>query len=183
MLTLADIPLSFQVGLSDHVELFFNTTAYRGIKVNATRNLSSFYLPNSKVFIGAGFTSGPAVVLAPRGPGVPLVTGAVYRPTGTQPFVPFNYVGGSIGNLGLNFPFTSGPSFGYPAGPRRLLSASTSGGNGADIFPGIGSVYGSILPGIVLQTTPLLNVAGAPAGEAPAVFTLAPSYLPDAPFR
>jgi hypothetical protein len=179
---IADIPLSFQVGLSDHVELFFNTTAYRGIKVNATRNLSSFYLPNSKVFIGAGFTSGPAVVLAPRGPGVPLVTGAVFRPTGTQPFVPFNYVGGSIGNLGLNFPFTSGPSFGYPAGSQALLSATTSGGHGADIFPGIGSVYGSILPGIVLQTTPLLNVAGAPAGSAPAVFTLAPSYLPDAPF-
>jgi hypothetical protein len=178
---IADIPLSFQVGLSDHVELFFNTTAYRGIKVNSPRNLSSFYLPNSKVFIGAGFTSGPAVVLAPRGPGVPLVTGAVFRPTGTQPFVPFNYVGGTIGNLGLNFPFTSGPSFGYPPGPA-LLSATVSGGHGADNFPGIGSVYGSILPGIVLATTPLLNVAGAPAGTAPAVFTLAPSYLPDAPF-
>lgn len=178
---ISDIPLSFQVGLSDHVELFFNTNAYRGIKVNATRNLSSFYLPNSKVFIGAGFTSGPAVILAPRGPGVPLVTGAVFRPTGTQPFVPFNYVGGSVGTLGLQFPFTPGPSFGYPVGPA-LMSASTSGGNGADIFPGTGSVFGSILPGIVLATQPLFNVAGAPAGEAPAVFTLAPSYLPDAPF-
>jgi hypothetical protein len=179
---IADVPLSFQVGLSDHVELFFTTTALRGIKINSPRNLSAFYLPNSKVFIGSGFTSGPAVVLAPRGPGVPLVTGAVFRPTGTQPFVPFNYVGGSIGSLGLQFPFASGPSFGYPAGTNALLSASASNGSGADNFPGIGSVYGSILPGIVLQTTPLLNVAGAPGGEAPVVFTLAPTYLPDAPF-
>lgn len=179
---IADIPLSFQVGLSDHLELFFTTTAYRGIKVNSTRNLSAFYLPNSKVFIGAGFTSGPAVVLAPRGPGVPLITGPVFRPTGTQPFVPFNYVGGSIGSLGLQFPFTSGASFGYPAGTNALLSATASSGAGADNFPGIGSVYGSILPGIVLATQPLFNVAGAPSGEAPAVFTLAPTYLPDAPF-
>ena len=84
--------------------------------------------------------------------------------------------------MDCNFPFTSGPSFGYPPGPPALLSATVSGGNGADNFPGIGSVYGSILPGIVLATQPLFNVAGAPTGEAPAVFTLAPSYLPDAPF-
>lgn len=180
---IADIPLSFQVGLSDHVELFFNTTAYRGIKINSPRNLSSFYLPNSKVFIGGGFTSGPAIVLAPRGPGAALYTGAVFRPTGTQPFVPFNYVGGQIGTLGLIPPFFSGPLFGYAPGTNALLSAAVSGGNGADNFPGIGSVYGSVLPGIVLATQPLLNVAGAPTtGNAPAVFTLAPTYLPDAPF-
>lgn len=179
---IADVPLSFTVGLSDHLEIFFTTTALRGIKVNAPRNLSAFYLPNSKVFIGAGFTSGPAIVLAPRGPGVPLQTGAIYRPTGTQPFVPFNYVGGSIGTLGLNLPFTSGPTFGFAPGSQALLGAAAANGSGADNFPGIGSVYGSILPGIVLATTPLLNVAGAPAGTAPAVFTLAPTYLPDAPF-
>lgn len=179
---IADVPLSFTVGLSDHLEIFFTTTALRGIKVNAPRNLSAFYLPNSKVFIGASFQSGPAVVLAPRGPGVSLYSGAVFRPTGSQPFVPFNYVGGTIGRLGLTPPFVSGPTFGYPAGTNALLSASASNGSGADNFPGIGSVYGSILPGIVLATTPLFTVAGAPAGEAPVVFTTAPTYLPDAPF-
>jgi len=112
-----------------------------------------------------------------------LYTGAIFRPTGTQPFTPFNYVGGTIGSLGLNFPFFSGPSFGYPAFTQALLSASASNGSGADNFPGIGSIYGSILPGLVLQTANIgNNVAGAPAGEAPVVFTTAPSYLPDAPF-
>ena len=31
---IADIPLSFNVGLNDHIELFFKTNGYRGIKVN-----------------------------------------------------------------------------------------------------------------------------------------------------
>src|SRR3712207_2031539 len=48
------IPLSFNVGLSDHVELFFSTEGYRGVKVNNPQNLSSFYLPNSQLFFGAG---------------------------------------------------------------------------------------------------------------------------------
>ena len=41
---IVDIPLSFNVGLNDHVELFFKTNGYRGIKVNNPPNLSSFYL-------------------------------------------------------------------------------------------------------------------------------------------
>src|SRR6202521_3418428 len=41
---------SFNVGLNDHIELFFKTTAYRGIKVNNPQNLSSFYLPNTRMF-------------------------------------------------------------------------------------------------------------------------------------
>jgi hypothetical protein len=49
---IVDIPLSFNVGVSDHLELFFKTTGYRGIKVNNPLNLSSFYLPNSQVFCG-----------------------------------------------------------------------------------------------------------------------------------
>ena len=61
---------------------------------------------------------------------------------------------------------------------RDLAAAAGS----ADLFPGLGSVYGSILPGVVLQTTALVNRAGAPAGLGPSVFALAPSYLPDAPF-
>ncbi len=42
----------------------------------------------------------------------------------------------------------------------------------ADNFPGIGSVYGGILPGIVLS----------PGITVPTVYTTAPTYLPDAPF-
>ncbi|MBA2732615.1 MAG: hypothetical protein H0U54_06955, partial [Acidobacteria bacterium] len=37
---ISEVPLSFNVGLSDHLELFFNTTAYRGIRVNTPQNLS-----------------------------------------------------------------------------------------------------------------------------------------------
>src|SRR4028118_2376527 len=46
---ITDTPLSFQVGLADHLELFFNTNGYRGVKVNSPQNLSSFYLPNTAI--------------------------------------------------------------------------------------------------------------------------------------
>src|SRR2546421_12739749 len=58
---ITDWPASFNVGLNDHLELFFKTNAYRGIKVNNPQNLSSFYLPNTQGFFGAGLLgSGPA---------------------------------------------------------------------------------------------------------------------------
>jgi hypothetical protein len=83
-----EVPVSFQIGLSDHLELWFNTDAYRAVKVNSPRNLSGFYLPNSGLFIpGLGVTRPPAIVLAPRGPGVPQFQGAIFRPAGA-PFVP-----------------------------------------------------------------------------------------------
>ena len=44
---IVDTPLSFNVGLNDHVELFYKTNGYRGVKVNNPQNLSSFYLPNT----------------------------------------------------------------------------------------------------------------------------------------
>src|SRR5919107_5453472 len=99
---LTEVPISFQVGLNDHLELFFNTDAYRGIKVNNPQNLSSFYLPNSQLkfpFLG----SGPAIVLAPQGPNVGTIRNtAVFRPAFNQPFVPFPFVGGSAGTFGLS---------------------------------------------------------------------------------
>lgn len=179
---ITSVPLSFQVGITDHIELFFSTDAYRGIKVNSPRNLSGFYLPNSRVRIGAALTSAPAIVMSPRGTGTPQFQGAVFRPTGNQIFVQFPYVNGNAGTYGLLPPFFSGPVFGFAANTNALLGPPRTGGNGADNFPGIGSVYGSILPGVVLQTTTLFTANGAPAGEGPLVFTLAPSYLPDAPF-
>ncbi|MGB7070274.1 MAG: hypothetical protein WBD22_12335 [Pyrinomonadaceae bacterium] len=179
---ISEVPVSFQVGLTNNFELFFNTDAYRAVKVNSPRNLSGFYLPNSQVFINGANRSAPAIVLSPQGPGVSQFPNqAIFRPTGA-PFTQYPYIGGSIGTLGFLPPFFSGPVFGFPAGTNALLGPATAGGNGADNYPGIGSVYGSILPGVVLTTNPLLGAAGQVLGEAPGVFTLAPSYLNDAPF-
>jgi hypothetical protein len=187
---IVEIPLAVQYGLTNRIELFFNTDAYRAIKVNSPRNLSGFYLPNSRINIGGlGVVSPGAIILAPSGPGAgPLENLAIYRPTGTQPFVQYPYVGGSAGTFGLGLPFTSGPLFGFPVG-NALLGPPVSAGNGADAFPGIGSVFGGILPGVVLQTvctpppgTTTPPATCSPAGTIPTVFTLAPSYLPDAPF-
>ncbi|MBX7169675.1 MAG: hypothetical protein K1X72_01885 [Pyrinomonadaceae bacterium] len=57
-------------------------------------------------------------------------------------------------------------------------------GGAADNFPGVGSPYGSILPGIVLTTTTITDNAGRipVTVTVPQVFSAAPSYLPDAPF-
>ncbi|MGH9929653.1 MAG: hypothetical protein ACREA9_10585, partial [Pyrinomonadaceae bacterium] len=78
---IVDTPLSFNVGINDHLELFFKTDGYRGIKVNNPQNLSSFYLPNSQLFFGATLRcSGPAIILAPeRVSGANDISGAVFR--------------------------------------------------------------------------------------------------------
>lgn len=145
---ITEVPISFQIGLNDYLELFFNTDAYRAMKVNSPRNLSGFYLPNSRI------PSLPAIVAGSGN----FAGQAVFRPAGTQPFVNYPYVGGA----------------GFPQFP--VLGVPGGGGNGASVFPLVGSAYGSILPGIVLQSTTIAN------GQAPLVFTVAPSYLNDAPF-
>ncbi len=166
---IAEVPLSFTIGLSDNLELFFSTDGYRAVKSNSPRNLSSMYLPN------ASFRTAPAIVLAPNG----LVGGvfagqAVYRPGNNQPFVPYPFIGGSAGH------------FGYPAGVGPGQSGNPTLGVGpggaSNTFPGIGSTYGSILPGVVLTTVQLpAGPIGGPSNTAPGVFSVAPSYLPDAP--
>jgi hypothetical protein len=182
---IVEIPLAFQYGITNRLEFFFHTDGYRAIKVNSPRNLSGFYLPNSRVNIGGVLTSPPAIILAPSGPG----TGAfentpIYRPVGSQPFVQYPYVGGSSGNFGIGPPFFSGPFFGFPAGTNPTMGPPVTSGSGADAFPGIGSVYGSILPGVVLQTAPCGAGTACPNPnfQLPTSFALAPSYLPDAPF-
>lgn len=173
---LTEVPVSFQYGLTNRIELFFNTDAYRAIKVNSPRNLSGFYLPNSRY---AGISQ-PAIVLAPQGPGTSLFPGAaVFRPTNTAPYVNFPYSGGSAGTFNLTG--GSGTIFGFPSG-NALIGPPISSGNGADRFPGLGSVYGSILPGVVFRTTIFVPVTGGQGTEIPTSFTTAPSYLPDAPF-
>ena len=171
---ITEVPLSFQIGLNDYLELFFTTDGFRALKVNSPRNLSSFYLPNSQLLINGSLRSGPAIVQAPQGSGTSQYPGfAIFRPTGTQPFVQFPYVGGSAGNFQFSFP--SGGVFGFPTNSIPTLGPPRGTGASAN-FPGIGSVYGSILPGVVLQTA---SVNGA---EVPTIFTVAPTYLPDAPF-
>src|SRR5207247_6266319 len=109
------VPLSVNVGINDHIELFFSTEGYRGVKVNNPQNLSSFYLPNSQLFFGATLLgSGPAIILAPSGPNVGTLAGqAVFRPAFNQPFVQFPFVGGSAGTFGLG-PGAIGTLFGFP---------------------------------------------------------------------
>ena len=170
------VPLSFQIGVGNNVELFFATEAFRGIKVHAPRNLSGFYLPNSQVVINGRLTSAPAIVLAPgTGSGI-LGNTAVFRPTGTAPFLQFPFFG-SAGNFGIPLPGCAAPRFGQTGcvattGPFRQ-------GNSAGVFPGVGSAFGSILPGIVLTTVQIGPGLGV---EAPGTFAVAPSYLADAPF-
>ena len=183
---IVDVPLSFNVGLNDHLEVFFKTNGYRGIKVNTPQNLSSFYLPNSQLFCGATLCSGPAVVLSPSGPNVGTLAGtAVFRPTNNQPFVQFPFVGGSAGTFGQG-PGQIGQQFGFPGfnallGPPVVQPNSGTFGP-ADNFPGIGSPVGSILPGVVLATTVLPATALTLPIRVPLTFTVAPAYLPDAPF-
>ena len=187
---IVDVPLSFNVGVNDHLELFFKTNGYRGIKVNNPQNLSSFYLPNSQLFCGAVLCRGAAIVLAPSGPNVgTLANTAVFRPLNNQPFVQFPFVGGSAGTFGLG----PGPGnlgllgiFGFPGfnaqlGPPVVQPNSGTFGS-ADNFPGIGSPVGSILPGVVLATTTLPQTSLTTPITVPLVFTVAPTYLADAPF-
>ncbi len=155
---IVDTPLSFNVGLNDHVELFFKTNGYRGIKVNNPQNLSSFYLPNSQLFFGATLLcTGPAIILAPeRVSGSTEMTGfsPLFRPAGPpcnvggQPFRQFPFIGATGPNFGLTGniiapPFVS--RIGTPFGGNGSFG-------GASNFPGMGSPVGSILPGIVLTT-------------------------------
>src|SRR5215510_3908253 len=172
---ITDVPISFNIGLNNHLELFFNSTAYRGIKVNSPTMLSSFYLPNSQGFFTAtGLGSMPAIILAPSGPTVGTLAGtAVFRPpffppgngnpgginysiyyTSGQPFVQFPFIGGVGPNFGQG-PGVIGGLFGFPGFSTAINTPIIgSGGNfgGASTFPGMGSTVGSILPGIVLAT-------------------------------
>ena len=176
---ITEVPVNFQIGVTNNLELFFNTDAYRAVKVNSPENLSSFYLPNSRI---RGI-SPAALILAPSGPGNGAFEGrAVFRPAGTQPFVQFPYVGGSTGNFGFPANSPIGSQFGFVGIPT--IGQATAGG-AADNFPGLGSIYGSILPGIVFQTACSSGQAATACTQGilyPSSFTLAPSYLPDAPF-
>ena len=182
------IPLSFNIGINDHLELFFSTEGYRGVKVNNPKNLSGFYLPNSQLFFGATLLcTGPAMILPPeRVSGSTALTGfsPLFRPAGPpcnvggQGFVQFPFVGGTGPNFGLT---------GNAIAPPFVSRLGTpSGGNGnfgaASNFPGVGSVFGSILPGIVLTTRTIPANLTFNTLTVADLFTTAPTYIADAPF-
>jgi hypothetical protein len=177
------IPLSFNVGLSDHVELFFSTEGYRGVKVNNPKHLSSFYLPNSQLFFGATLLgSGPAIIQGPQGvSGTTFINpgGTFFRPAFNQPFVQFPFVGGPGPNFGLTGnriapPFTS--RLGTPTGAEQGNFSAASN------FPGVGSPCGSILPGVVLTTRTIPANLTFNTLTVPDLFTICPTYVADAPF-
>lgn len=181
---ITETPLSFNIGLNDHLELFFNTNGWRGVKVNNPRHLSSFYLPNVGLFFPQ-LCVAQAVILAPeRVSGATGISGAVFRPAGPpcnvggQRFVQFPFVGGVGPNFGLTGNLIAPPFV------SRLGTPFGGGGNFGDaaFFPGVGSVNGSILPGVVLTTRTVPPTLIFNTTIAPDLYTLSPSYLPDAPF-
>ncbi|MFZ0062320.1 MAG: hypothetical protein WAL47_09810 [Pyrinomonadaceae bacterium] len=181
---IVETPLSFNIGLNDHLELFFNTNGYRGVKVNNPRHLSGFYLPNSQLFFPT-LCSPQAIILAPeRVSGTQNITGAVFRPAGPpcnvggQRFVQFPFVNG----VGPNFGLTGSPV--APPFVSRLGAPIGGGGNYGDaaFFPGYGSAVGSILPGVVLTTRTIPANLTFAAQVVPDLSTIAPTYIADAPF-
>ncbi len=183
-----ELPASFQLGLTNNVEVFFNIDLYRAVKVNSPRNLSGFYLPNNA-------NNFPAIIQAP-GTGI-LQNSPLFRPAGNQPFVAYPFVGGSGGYFGFDLSAQRAINdaglararyallFGTTPGNIQVAMGPAGGSGQASNFPGIGSVFGGILPGVVLQTVtlPAQGNPGIGVGNTiPTVFALAPSYLPDAPF-
>ncbi len=157
------MPLSFQVGLTNRLELFFTTEAWRGVKVNAPQNLSSFYLPNSQLRVNNVLRRPGAIVLEP-GTG----SRAIYRP---------------IGSAFTQYPFTGGTFYTPNLGTLINTLGPPRTGGAADLFPGVGSVYGSILPGVVLTTAIIpANQGGNGVNTTPVSFSTAPTYVADAPF-
>jgi len=187
---ITETPLSFQIGLSDHLELFFNTNGYRGVKVNSPQNLSSFYLPNTAIrtqrlltnntFGPNTLQSGGAIVLAPIN-NAGIGQQALFRPVGNQPFVQFPFTGGSAGNF-QNSTAGTNPRFTFTLGGATGPNAGGSHFGAAANFPGVGSIFGSILPGVVLTQRVVPATLTTNAIIVPNTFTLAPTYLPDAPF-
>ena len=200
---ITEIPVSVNIGINDHLELFFNIDAYRGVKVNNPKHLSGFYLPNSQLYYTQTLLgSGPAIILAPiRTSGTNGISGAVFRPAfcpaciplitgigplgartsyfiGGQPLVQFPFVGGTGPNFGLTGnaiapPYTS--VLGTPTGGSSNFGAAAN-------FPGVGSPVGSILPGVVLTTRQIPANLTFNTLIVPDLFTIAPSYIADAPF-
>lgn len=173
---LTEVPVSFQIGINDYLELFFSTEVYRKVESHNPRNLSGFYMPDT------GNTL-PAMVTAPErvsGPTIgPAGFGIFFRPANTQPVVGFPFTGGVSTNFGLSGNNIAPPFVGRFGAP---FGGSNSNWGTAAVFPGYGSAFGGVLPGIVLTTRTIPPNLTFNTLTVPDLFTVAPSYLPDAPF-
>lgn len=173
---ITEVPVSFNIGLSDYLELFFSTDAYKQVKVNSPLNLSGFQLPNA---VG----NSAALILGPVGAGTGIVGQSVFRPSRTA---------AGRGQATVAFPFigAAGPRFVAGGQTFGTLGAQRSGDDGffrrtfgaADRFPGIGSPLGGILPGLVLNGAGVTTGSGTTTGLTNVTIFDAPAYLPDMPF-
>ena len=101
---ISEVPVSFQMGLNDYIEVFFSTEFHRKVEAHNPQNLSGFYLPNTTL----NGCSGPAVIIPPTIvsggittlPGL-VGSGGVFRPACNQPAVGFPFVNGVGPNFGL----------------------------------------------------------------------------------
>ncbi|HXI22649.1 MAG TPA: hypothetical protein VNG71_02160 [Pyrinomonadaceae bacterium] len=176
---LTEVPLSFQIGINDHLELFFTTDGYRKVNAHNPQNLSGFYLPNTPDSSGC---ARPAIILPPtRVSGSTALTGLspLARPSCNQPFVAFPFIGGTGPNFGLTGNGIA-PPFVSTLGP--FTGGGTGSFGAAGNFGGVGSAFGSILPGIVLTTRTIPPNLTFNTLTVPDLYTTMPSYLPDAPF-
>ena len=175
---LTEVPLSFNIGINDHLELFFSTEGYRKVNAHHPENLSGFYMPDTP----NGGCSRPAIIQAPtRVSGSTALTGLspLFRPACNQPLVAFPYLGGTGPNFGLTGNNIA-PPFVSVLGP---FTGGNSGSFGAAAnFGGVGSSFGGILPGIVLTTRTIPPNLTFNTLTVPDLYTTMPSYLPDAPF-
>src|ERR1044072_4196049 len=178
---LTEVPLSFQIGINDHLELFFTTDGYRKVQAHNPQNLSSFYLPNTTIngCVGGAIILPPTVLTG----GITTIgtvgAGGAFRPACNQPIVAFPFVGGTGPNFGLTGNNIA-PAVTTRLGPASGGGAGSRGGGGS--FFGIGSPVGSILPGIVFTTRTIPVNLTFNTLTVPDSFTVEPSYLPDAPF-
>jgi hypothetical protein len=175
------IPLSFNIGINDHLELFYSTEGYRGVKVNNPRHLSSFYAAELAALLRRdaarerpGHHHGPgrasrldALTTLPAAlpPGVQPAVRAVPVRRGHRPELRPD---GQPHRAGLHEPL------GRRDGRQSNFGAASN-------FPGIGSVRLDPARRRLTTRTIPANLTFNTL-TVPDLFTICPTYIADAPF-
>lgn len=120
-------PANFQVGFSDHLEVFVNFEAQRVVTVGSPALLSGFYLPDVRT---RTLAPGRTVII----PGSNLAG---------------NFIGDPCGNGGFPGPCTT-----VPASPRVGPFTARPSGNDTAVYIGLGAPVGGILPAIPPNVNP-----------------------------
>jgi hypothetical protein len=163
---IVDVPLSFNVGVNDHLELFFKTKGYRRIKVINSKP-STLYLPNSQLLCGTALCNPATLVLAPSGLHTSMSAArTLFRSVNNQPFMQFTTDSSAgtfiLGTGQIDQPFAF-PGFNTLLGPP-VVQPNNITFSSVHSFKSLGSQVETVLPGIVLTPNGL------------------PTYLADAPF-